>query len=135
MWYKLYFEFLFLCSRLCSNGDWNTGGQCHQESWPDLNFRVLNSEPMTNRIMSDVIQSLHDRKNIQLLNITYLTQMRKDGHSSVYYLGPGRGPASLHRQDCSHWCLPGVPDTWNQLVYGYLLARGYGEEDTRINRR
>jgi hypothetical protein len=24
---------------------------------------------------------------------------------------------------CSHWCLPGVPDTWNELVYSFLLLR------------
>ncbi|KAK4439095.1 protein trichome birefringence-like 41 [Sesamum alatum] len=24
--------------------------------------------------------------------------------------------------DCSHWCLAGVPDTWNELLYAILIA-------------
>nr|GMD39048.1 protein trichome birefringence-like 41 [Ipomoea batatas] len=40
--------------------------------------------------------------------------VRKDGHPSIYgYDAKGN--------DCSHWCLPGVPDTWNQLLYATLL--------------
>ncbi|MCE7766848.1 hypothetical protein GQL56_29935, partial [Pseudomonas putida] len=23
--------------------------------------------------------------------------------------------------DCTHWCLPGLPDTWNQLFYTALF--------------
>lgn len=22
--------------------------------------------------------------------------------------------------DCIHWCVPGVPDTWNQILYAHL---------------
>lgn len=60
---------------------------------------------------------------IELLNVTGMTSQRKDGHSSLYYLGPSKGPASPHRQDCSHWCLPGVPDSWNELLYAIFLKR------------
>ncbi|KAK2996658.1 hypothetical protein RJ639_026226 [Escallonia herrerae] len=52
-----------------------------------------------------------------------MSSRRKDGHASVYYLGSKSGPASLHRQDCSHWCLPGVPDSWNELLYALFLRR------------
>ena len=59
------------------------------------------------------------------LNISRLTDYRKDGHPSVYRatykLKPGE-----HAQDCSHWCLPGVPDTWNELLYASLLKIGKG---------
>ncbi|KAJ0700912.1 putative PC-Esterase [Helianthus annuus] len=47
-----------------------------------------------------------------LLDITLLTQLRKDGHPSKYAGGT---------LDCSHWCLAGVPDTWNQIMYTMLL--------------
>ncbi|CAK7324794.1 unnamed protein product [Dovyalis caffra] len=54
-------------------------------------------------------------KPVHLLDVTTLSQLRKDGHPSVY----GHGG---HRDlDCSHWCLAGVPDTWNQLLYAALL--------------
>jgi hypothetical protein len=29
-------------------------------------------------------------------------------------------------QDCVHWCLPGVPDTWNELLYALLFKEGWG---------
>ncbi|KAK2967242.1 hypothetical protein RJ640_002069, partial [Escallonia rubra] len=51
-------------------------------------------------------------KPVYLLDITLLTQLRKDGHPSQY---AGGG------MDCSHWCLAGVPDAWNQLLYTILL--------------
>lgn len=41
--------------------------------------------------------------------------MRKDAHPSIY---TGHGG---HTNDCSHWCLPGVPDTWNMLLYASLV--------------
>lgn len=44
-----------------------------------------------------------------LLDITLLTQLRKDGHPSTYAYGGGI--------DCSHWCVAGVPDTWNEIFY------------------
>ncbi|KAE8657787.1 hypothetical protein F3Y22_tig00116982pilonHSYRG00069 [Hibiscus syriacus] len=44
---------------------------------------------------------------------------RKDGHPSKYR-EPGTSPVAP--QDCSHWCLPGAPDTWNQLLYAQLLS-------------
>ena len=63
---------------------------------------------------------------LDLLDVTYMTSKRKDGHASIYYSGPKNGgPAPLRRQDCSHWCLPGVPDTWNELLYAVFLKREY----------
>ncbi|KAI9083635.1 hypothetical protein K1719_034577 [Acacia pycnantha] len=52
---------------------------------------------------------------VTLLDITTLSLLRKDGHPSMYGLN---GPTGL---DCSHWCLPGVPDTWNQILYNLIL--------------
>ncbi|KAH9611015.1 hypothetical protein KSS87_013246 [Heliosperma pusillum] len=54
------------------------------------------------------------KKPVYLLDITTLSQLRKDAHPGAYSgLHPGT--------DCSHWCLPGLPDTWNQLLYAALL--------------
>ncbi|KAL8144907.1 protein trichome birefringence-like 41 [Apium graveolens] len=51
---------------------------------------------------------------ITLLDVTNLSLLRKDGHPSIYGLTGAQG------MDCSHWCLAGVPDTWNQIFYNYL---------------
>ncbi|KAL4589023.1 hypothetical protein LXL04_001925 [Taraxacum kok-saghyz] len=76
-------------------------------------------------IVKDVLGGL--RVNVRLLNITQLSEYRKDGHASVY--GERRGKLLTKEQrldpknyaDCIHWCLPGVPDTWNEILYGVLL--------------
>lgn len=102
-------------------GDWNTGGHCHLESLPELGSSLVPSEIWQKLgIFSSVLSSSLNVSNtdVHVLNITDLSARRKDGHSSVYYLTP---PAPLHRQDCSHWCLPGVPDTWNELMYAIFL--------------
>ncbi|XP_024979112.1 protein trichome birefringence-like 41 [Cynara cardunculus var. scolymus] len=57
------------------------------------------------------------KKPVTLLDITNLSLLRKDGHPSKYGLGGGTG------MDCSHWCLAGVPDTWNVLLYHFLIDK------------
>lgn len=54
-------------------------------------------------------------KPVTLLDITTLSLLRKDGHPSIYGLG---GQTAM---DCSHWCLAGVPDTWNEILYNLIL--------------
>ena len=64
--------------------------------------------------------------NVQIINITQLTQYRKDGHTSIYKK-MWRPLTELETKrpetaaDCSHWCLPGVPDIWNELLLAYIL--------------
>ncbi|CAN8270728.1 unnamed protein product [Cochlearia groenlandica] len=64
-------------------------------------------------IVRSVIEEM--AKPVSLLDVTAMTIMRKDGHPSIY-TGGGR-----RLNDCSHWCLPGVPDSWNQLLYTLLM--------------
>ncbi|KAF3577195.1 hypothetical protein DY000_02029228 [Brassica cretica] len=45
---------------------------------------------------------------------TGLSQLRKDSHPSSY--------SGNHPGNDSHWCLPGVPDTWNILFYSVLFS-------------
>lgn len=79
-------------------------------------FNIANSVFSSHTNTSEVLK-------FKVLNVTQMTAQRKDGHSSIYYLGPDAGTAALHRQDCSHWCLPGVPDTWNELLYALFLKQ------------
>lgn len=64
---------------------------------------------VVNRVLSRI------KVPVYLLDITTLSQLRKDAHPSGYS-GEHAG------NDCSHWCLPGLPDTWNQLMYAALLT-------------
>lgn len=105
-------------------GDWKNGGSCHLETIPDFTTPPLSSENYTaHRTVVEGLSEHLRAGNVELLNVTVMTSHRKDGHSSLYYLGPKAGPAPIHRQDCSHWCLPGVPDSWNELLYASFLKR------------
>ncbi|CDY33215.1 BnaC04g08240D [Brassica napus] len=54
------------------------------------------------------------KKPVYWLDITGLSQLRKDAHLSSY--------SGNHPGNDSHWCLPGVPDTWNILFYSALFS-------------
>ncbi|KAF7840095.1 protein trichome berefringence-like 7 [Senna tora] len=50
---------------------------------------------------------------INLLHVTTMTAFRSDAHVGNWSDNP-----SVH--DCSHWCLPGVPDMWNEIILSQL---------------
>ncbi|KAK6159061.1 hypothetical protein DH2020_006375 [Rehmannia glutinosa] len=103
-------------------GDWDSGGSCNGETKPVVTGAILDSYPEKMTIVEDVIKETH--VPVVLLNVTHLTNYRKDGHPSVYGKNVTAGKkVSTRRQDCSHWCLPGVPDAWNELIYTTLVAR------------
>ncbi|KAK4587160.1 hypothetical protein RGQ29_024043 [Quercus rubra] len=106
-------------------GDWKTGGKCHFETLPEPGSSLPPSDSWDIVKIAYSVLSAHlntsEALKVEVLNITHMTAQRRDGHSSIYYQDPKKGPAPLHRQDCSHWCLPGVPDTWNELLYALFL--------------
>ena len=67
------------------------------------------------------------RTPVKYLNITKLSAYRRDAHSSIYGTKQGKLLVATKQQppamvaDCSHWCLPGVPDTWNHLLYASMV--------------
>ncbi|RZC71173.1 hypothetical protein C5167_034372 [Papaver somniferum] len=103
-------------------GDWDSGGTCNGEKEPILSGAFLDSYPLKMTIVEEVLREM--KVPVTLLNVTKLTNFRKDGHPSVY--GKNRTletKISTRRQDCSHWCLPGVPDAWNELIYASLVLQ------------
>lgn len=60
---------------------------------------------------------------VYMLDITTLSAMRKDAHPSIYSgdTSTGQKADPNGTPDCTHWCLPGLPDTWNQLFYTALF--------------
>ncbi|XP_043725441.1 protein trichome birefringence-like 2 isoform X2 [Telopea speciosissima] len=103
-------------------GQWNSGGQCHKEIEPIFNETYLGKYPSKMRVLEYVLQQM--KTPVAYLNISRLTDYRKDGHPSIYrkeYKTVQEQIAAVTSQDCSHWCLPGVPDVWNELLYASLL--------------
>ncbi|XP_052177833.1 protein trichome birefringence-like 37 isoform X2 [Diospyros lotus] len=101
------------------NGEeWNASGSttCKGQTQP-LTGLVYPGGPLpTVAVVKEVMGNMSTP--VSLLDITTLSQLRKDGHPSIYGSGGDKG------NDCSHWCLAGVPDTWNQLLYATLVATG-----------
>ncbi|KAM0890594.1 hypothetical protein ACQ4PT_026954 [Festuca glaucescens] len=101
-----------------SGGEWNSGGHCRESTMP-LNDTRARPVPEINAILEQVAKQM--RTPVTILTITNLSGLRIDGHPSVYGRKAGELTASS-TQDCSHWCLPGVPDTWNELLLYHLAS-------------
>ena len=76
------------------------------------------------RIVKRTIQKM--KTPVKYLNITGLSEYGRDAHTFVYKQGK---VLTLNQQmqsekfaDCSHWCLPGLPDTWNVLIYASIVG-------------
>ncbi|XP_021749418.1 protein trichome birefringence-like 38 [Chenopodium quinoa] len=85
---------------------------CSGEAEPLSGSIYPGGSPPAADIVRKVISTM--KKPAFLLDITTLSQLRKDAHPEAYS-GDHSGI------DCSHWCLPGLPDTWNELLYAALL--------------
>ncbi|KAL5543677.1 hypothetical protein UlMin_007461 [Ulmus minor] len=93
---------------------WNEPGvrNCAKETEPISGSSYLGGLPEAAYVVKDVLREIE--KPVHLLDITTLSQLRKDGHPSSYN--------EFRGMDCTHWCLAGVPDTWNQLLYAALAT-------------
>ncbi|KAL3719914.1 hypothetical protein ACJRO7_004837 [Eucalyptus globulus] len=107
--------------------EWSTGSMatvsknCYGETVPTSSTTYPGTFPEQMKVISAAIKGMQTPVN--LLDITMLSALRKDGHPSIYSgdLSPEQKANPDHSADCSHWCLPGLPDTWNQLFYTSLL--------------
>lgn len=88
------------------NGEWNTGGSC-ENTTPLARGSEVNQEESSDPVIASAVRGT----KVKLLDITALSQLRDEGHISRYSI-----KASSGIQDCLHWCLPGIPDTWNEIM-------------------
>ncbi|KAL6633450.1 hypothetical protein ACP70R_026121 [Stipagrostis hirtigluma subsp. patula] len=107
-----------------SGGQWNSGGSCDKETEPITNDQYLTPYPTKMSILEEVLHGM--KTPVVYLNITRMTDYRKEAHPSVYRkhkLSEQEKKSPELFQDCSHWCLPGVPDSWNELLYAQILVK------------
>lgn len=110
-----------------SPSEWSAGStssiakNCYGETAPMSGTTYPGAYPDQMRVVDAVIRDMHSPA--YLLDITMLSELRKDGHPSIYSgdLNPKQKANPDRSADCSHWCLPGLPDTWNQLLYTALF--------------
>ncbi|GER28917.1 trichome birefringence-like [Striga asiatica] len=93
------------------------GWSCHNQKEP-LEYLSGPHVPEQLVVLQKVVRRMKFPVKIQ--NITSLTALRRDGHPSVYH-EKEKQQLKDKKCDCSHWCLPGVPDTWNELLNAMLI--------------
>ncbi|CAM8915825.1 unnamed protein product [Rhodiola kirilowii] len=93
--------------------------------WRDNSFKFCNvtsypiseTEGRDQSILADTI--LEVAKNmtfpVNVLKITSMSAFRMDAHVGTWSDNPAV-------PDCSHWCLPGVPDMWNEIMLSNVFA-------------
>ncbi|KAI3771122.1 hypothetical protein L6452_02280 [Arctium lappa] len=105
------------------------GRNCYNETDPIMKdkFWESGSDLEMMRILESSLNKLKTKGvTVQMVNITQLTQYRKDAHPSIHrmYNSPLSTTQLLNPSsyaDCTHWCLPGVPDVWNEILLAYVL--------------
>ncbi|KAL4347125.1 hypothetical protein GQ457_17G006490 [Hibiscus cannabinus] len=103
------------------------GLKCFNESEPLKKKNFWGDFAANKEMMSAAVAVMKKMKvPVSVLNITQLSMYRVDAHSSIYtetggkLLTPEEKADPKKHADCIHWCLPGVPDTWNQLLFAHL---------------
>ncbi|KAI4318962.1 hypothetical protein MLD38_032614 [Melastoma candidum] len=113
--------------------DWGgvRGNNCYEETEPIScaiqGYRGSGTDPRMTRLVEEAIVNLGSRGlAVEILNVTQLSEYRKDGHPSIHKrqwrpLTEEQKADPTKYADCFHWCIPGVPDVWNELLYARLL--------------
>ncbi|KAF4363619.1 hypothetical protein F8388_002160 [Cannabis sativa] len=89
-------------------GEWNTGGSCDNTTPMSIGKEVERDESS-----DSVAAAAVKGTGVKLLDITDLSQLRDEAHISRFHSSTGSS-------DCLHWCLPGLPDTWNEILFAQL---------------
>ncbi|KAD5318399.1 hypothetical protein E3N88_18345 [Mikania micrantha] len=118
-------------------GDWNQNGSClfdkplknsediymvviseQIDLWFDPSNNGVNKEA---RVINQLIVKALQDTDIELLDLTRLSEFRADAHPAIW-LGK-KDAVAVWGQDCMHWCLPGVPDTWVNILWQHVRFR------------
>ncbi|KAJ7979227.1 Protein trichome birefringence-like [Quillaja saponaria] len=91
-------------------GDWNTGGSCDNTT-PMSVGKEISTDESSDPVVAGAVQGT----GVKLLDITAVSQLRDEAHMSRFSITAKPGV-----QDCLHWCLPGVPDAWNEILFAQI---------------
>ncbi|KAM0912451.1 hypothetical protein ACQ4PT_012796 [Festuca glaucescens] len=108
--------------------DWgdDSDGNCYNQTTPikDLSYWGPGTSKGLMRVIGEVFSA--STVPVGVVNITQLSEYRKDAHTQIYKkqwnpLTPEQIASPKSYADCTHWCLPGLQDTWNELLYTKLF--------------
>ncbi|GJP68789.1 hypothetical protein CLOP_g25447 [Closterium sp. NIES-67] len=104
-----------------TGGSWDHSGGC-SETHPTLPFDPTTPSDLWQdpsvlfaQISRDAMTQPEQIRKPIINDITNMSYSRSDAHIARYWTG-------AIGSDCSHWCLPGVPDTWNEMLFASLTA-------------
>lgn len=99
-------------------GDWDQGGSCPRiqplvpEEVEQLFSIGNNGTNVETRLVNEHLYRALEGSRFQILDITRVSEFRADAHPST--------AGGKRHNDCMHWCLPGLTDTWNDLFIAQL---------------
>jgi len=107
-----------------SGGDWDSGGSCMYPLRAGAQQLLMASnrtkqDLLLARVMDEEWRGT-SLKHFRTINVTGSSALRHDAHPALYGFSATKGLPAL---DCSHWCLPGVPDTWNQVMQHVMIEQ------------
>ncbi|KDO83602.1 hypothetical protein CISIN_1g025465mg [Citrus sinensis] len=86
---------------------------CKVSRHPSLDTKGKDRSSISDTII-DVVKKT--AAPVTVLHVTPMGAFRGDAHVGSWSDNPSV-------PDCSHWCLPGVPDMWNEILFSYLLSK------------
>ncbi|GAB4848264.1 hypothetical protein Ancab_002931 [Ancistrocladus abbreviatus] len=95
-----------------SHWSYQSHAPCNVTQFPMSDSQGNYQSPFSDTI-ADVMKNM--TAPVTILQITSMSAFRSDAHVGIW---------NDHQAvaDCSHWCLPGVPDMWNEIVLFYLFS-------------
>lgn len=112
------------------DGNWDTGGSCPRRvpyNSTNTGFRDSYHGRFLNIQLEEFTNAgLQHSLHWDLLNVTFMSWMRPDGHVGPYHPSPKiNAHTGRVQHDCLHWCMPGPVDSWNSWM-AFKLRRHMG---------
>ncbi|XP_024976715.1 protein trichome berefringence-like 7 isoform X1 [Cynara cardunculus var. scolymus] len=100
--------------RTFEGSHWSSGQNGHTCKVTKNPMSISSTRDYRSRF-SDIIRSVVKNMSVPVMamHVTPMGSFRSDAHVGTWSDNPTV-------PDCSHWCLPGVPDAWNQILFSYL---------------
>uniref|UniRef100_A0A803KX43 Trichome birefringence-like N-terminal domain-containing protein n=1 Tax=Chenopodium quinoa TaxID=63459 RepID=A0A803KX43_CHEQI len=89
-----------------------SSAHCTVMQFPESDYDFKHQSPFSD-VVIDIVKKM--RFPVKMLRITSMSASRGDAHV-------GNWSDRKSFADCSHWCLPGVPDFWNEILLSDLFS-------------
>ncbi|XP_020246141.1 protein YLS7-like isoform X2 [Asparagus officinalis] len=103
-------------------GDWDTGGSCKKVNKPARKsvrsgyVNEMYKQQVEN--FESVVRKVKNGAKLRFMDITDMSGYRNDGHAGIYSGKKARKKKAA--EDCVHWCMPGIADSWNEVLFEIL---------------